>query len=135
MAIIRTQNITFGGKELELRLDAKSIIGTERKLRKSLFTLFFVDGKQNIPSTGEMLTLIHGCITTHGVKESDMIDLFDNYMAEGKGPMDLMQLCMEIMEEGGFFGRTEADDTNLDSGLLAMEEPEEAQEAEASLLN
>lgn len=131
MALIKTQKITFGGKELELRLDGKAIVDIEKKIRKSIFTLFFVQGQQNIPTTGEMLLLIHGCITTSNVSQADMFDLLDNYMIEeGKGPMDLMMLCMEILEEGGFFGRTKKEDSNQNTESLLIGEVEAPEEAD-----
>lgn len=132
--LLKTKKIYFGGKELVLRLDGKTIVQIENKLNKNLLSLFIDNGKMTFPKTGEMLLILHAANTNHGIKESDMFDLLDIYLENGNSTTDLMTTIQELLEESGFFGKTEKENENLDGVLVTLEEPEADLEEHSSLL-
>ncbi|ALV20763.1 DUF6096 family protein [Carnobacterium antarcticum] len=132
--LLKTKKVYFGGKELVLRLDGKTIVQIENKLNKNLLSLFIDNGKMTFPKTGEMLLILHAANTGHGIKEADMYDLLDIYLGDGNSTTDLMTTIQELLEESGFFGKTEKENENLDGGLVTLEEPEADLEEHSSLL-
>lgn len=132
--LLKTKKVHFGGKELVLRLDGKTIVQIENKLNKNLLSLFIDNGKMTFPKTGEMLLILHAANTTHGIKESDMYDLLDIYLSTGKSTTDLMTIIQELLDEAGFFGKKETEEENQDGGLVLLEDPETDLEEHSSLL-
>ena len=49
--LLNTKKVRFGGKELVLRLDGKTIVQIENKLNKNLLSLFVDNGKMTFPYT------------------------------------------------------------------------------------
>lgn len=133
--LLKTKKVYFGGKELMLRLDGKTIVQIENKLNKNLLSLFIDNGKMTFPKTGEMLLILHAANTNHGIKESDMFDLLDIYLENGNSTTDLMGVIQDLLDESGFFGKTEKDDENQDGGLVLLEEPEADLEEHSTLLD
>ncbi|MER2110046.1 MAG: DUF6096 family protein [Desemzia incerta] len=133
--LLKTKKVYFGGKELVLRLDGKTIVQIENKLNKNLLGLFVDNGKMTFPKTGEMLLILHAANTNHGIKESDMFDLLDIYLTDGHSTTDLMTTIQELLEESGFFGKKKTDEENQDGGLVLLEEPEAEMEETSTLLD
>ncbi|WP_035053111.1 DUF6096 family protein [Carnobacterium pleistocenium] len=131
--LLKTKKVYFGGKELVLRLDGKTIVQIENKLNKNLIGLFVDNGKMTFPKTGEMLLILQAANTTHGIKESDMFDLLDIYLEDGNSTTDLMTTIQELLEESGFFGKEKTEEENQDGGLVLLEEVEEMEETSTLL--
>lgn len=131
--LLKTKKVYFGGKELVLRLDGKTIVQIENKLNKNLLGLFVDNGKMTFPKTGEMLLILHAANTIHGIKESDMFDLLDIYLEDGNSTTDLMTTIQELLEESGFFGKEKTEEENQDGGLVLLEEVEETEETSTLL--
>ena len=131
--LLKTKKVYFGGKELVLRLDGKTIVQIENKLNKNLLGLFVDNGKMTFPKTGEMLLILQVANTTHGIKESDMFDLLDIYLEDGNSTTDLMTTIQELLEESGFFGKEKTEEENQDGGLVLLEEVEETEETSTLL--
>lgn len=131
--LLKTKKVYFGGKELVLRLDGKTIVQIENKLNKNLLGLFVDNGKMTFPKTGEMLLILQAANTTHGIKESDMFDLLDIYLEDGNSTTDLMTTIQELLEESGFFGKEKTEEENQDGGLVLLEEVEEMEETSTLL--
>lgn len=116
-----TKKVEFGGLELNLRLSGRSILGVEKRLGKSLMALFLSDtGGFKLPPSNELLIVLQGANQTHGVKESDVIEAFENFLDEGHTTVDLQQIIQELLEESGFFGKendTKATDSEEDEAL------------------
>ncbi|MER2174938.1 MAG: DUF6096 family protein [Carnobacterium sp.] len=131
--LLKTKKVYFGGKELVLRLDGKTIVQIENKLNKNLLGLFVDNGKMTFPKTGEMLLILQAANTTHGIKESDMFELLDIYLEDGNSTTDLMTTIQELLEESGFFGKEKTEEENKDGGLVLLEEVEEMEETSTLL--
>lgn len=133
--LLKTKKVHFGGKELVLRLDGKTIVQIENKLNKNLLGLFVDNGKMTFPKTGEMLLILHAANTIHGIKESDMFDLLDIYLENGNSTTDLMTIIQELLEESGFFGKKKTEKEKQDGGLVLLEDPEAEMEETSTLLD
>lgn len=132
--LLKTKKIHFGGKELVLRLDGKTIVQIENKINKNLLSLFIDNGKMTFPKTGEMLLILHAANTTHGIKESDMFDLLDVYLETGHSTTELMEIIQNLLDESGFFGKKKMEEENQDGGLVLLEAEEVEVEEPNALL-
>ena len=101
-----TKQVEFGGLVLNLRLDGRSILVIEKRLNKSIMSLFLSDtGGFKLPPSNELLIILQGANKTHGIKEADIIEAFEKFLDEGKTPSDLQTIIQELLEESGFFGK------------------------------
>lgn len=103
----------FGGKELNLRLDAKAIIQIENTLGKGITEIIFAGSEQRMAPVSELLTVLQACETKHGLKRNDMIPLFQKHLENGKGYPDILEVVGQVIEESGFFGETEEDESEM----------------------
>lgn len=133
--LLKTKKVYFGGKELVLRLDGKTIVQIENKLNKNLLSLFIDNGKMTFPKTGEMLLILHAANTTHGIKESDMFDLLDVYLETGHSTTELMEIIQDLLDESGFFGNKKTEEENQGGGLTLLEAEEVEVEEPNALLD
>lgn len=134
-SIINTKSIEFGGKTLLLRLDAKTIVNVEKRLGKSMLSLFITNGGMNFPTLGELLLVLQAANTTSGVKEADMYELYDNYLGSGKSFMDLFEFVSDLLSDAGFLPKEkvkEAEQTDGESpgNDQTLIDPEMDQEGE-----
>lgn len=111
----KTKSFNFGGKELSLRLDGQAIIEIENTLDKGLFQLLYENGQPRMPKISELLIILQRANKNHGLKQKDMIELYEKFMSAGKGYMDLYEVIQELIEESGFFGKKQKEDTKTDS--------------------
>lgn len=101
---MKAMKVEFGSKELELVLDGGTIVDIEKQLGKSLFGIMMTGtGGMKMPRLGEMLVILHSANTKHGIKNADMITLYDEYIAAGGTQMTLFEIIQNLMEKAGFF--------------------------------
>lgn len=100
----------FGGLNLQLRLNGKSIIAIEKRLDESLMGLF-VNGQGGfkLPATNKLLIVLQGANQTSGVSDSDLVAAFDRYIEAGHTSFDLFEVIQELLDEAGFFGKKETE--------------------------
>lgn len=118
-----TKQVNFGGLDLQLRLDGRSILAIEKRLDKSLMSLFLSDrGGMKMPPTNELLIVMQGANQTHGIKDADIIKAFEAFLDEGNGPMKLQEIVMELLDESGFFGEKESKtDTESEEEAVSLD--------------
>lgn len=118
-----TKQVNFGGLDLQLRLDGRSILAIEKRLDKSLMSLFLSDrGGMKMPPTNELLIVMQGANQTHGIKDADIIKAFETFLDEGNGPMKLQEIVMELLDESGFFGEKESKtDTESEEEAVSLD--------------
>lgn len=115
--------LEFGSATLLLNLDGITIVAIEKKLNKSLFQILMTgNGGFRMPKLGEMLTILHEANTSHGIKASDMTQLYNEYIADGNTMMKLLEEIQNLMKKAGFF---EADDDTDSADLTNAEEEDE----------
>ncbi|MFT8324781.1 DUF6096 family protein [Oenococcus sicerae] len=105
-----TNTLDFGGLTLELKLTGRDILNIEKRLGKSMMSLFMSgDGSMKLPPLNEMLIVLQGANQTHGISDEAIFKAFDKYYAEGHSPMDLFSVLTDLFQESGFFGGKKAD--------------------------
>ncbi|MDN6538622.1 MAG: DUF6096 family protein, partial [Lactococcus sp.] len=114
--------VEFGGLNLQLRLDGKSILNIEKRLDESLMGLFLNgNGGMRLPATNKLLIVLQGANQTSNVGDSDIVRAFDKYIDEGRTTLELFTTIQELLEESGFFGKDKTEETNgvsLDSEVI-----------------
>lgn len=99
-----TKQFEFGGLNLQLRLDGKSIIAIEKRLDESLMGLF-VNGQGGfkLPATNKLLVVLQGANQTSRVSDSDLVNAFERFVEAGNTTFDLFNAIQELLDEAGFF--------------------------------
>lgn len=95
------------GKEYKLKLKTSSVCQLEEKLKCNLLNLI---GEMSPLST--MLLVTHAAMKEweHGIKFSDVQNLFDEYCEEGGSQTDFMtDVFLEIYSVSGFFSQAQAE--------------------------
>lgn len=104
-----TKKFDLGGLQLELKLTGRDILNIEKRLGKSMMSLFMSpDGGMKLPPLNEMLIVLQGANQTHGVTDSDIINAFEKYYEAGNAPADLFNVLTDLFQESGFFGKKKA---------------------------
>ncbi|MFS7206719.1 DUF6096 family protein [Carnobacterium divergens] len=126
-----TKAVAFGGLNLKLRLDGRSILAIEKRLDKSLLSLFLgSQGGMKLPPSNELLIVLQGANQAHGIKDEDIIGAFENFLDSGKTTMDLQSIIQELLEDAGFFGKDKKEEASTDTVSLETQ----AEPAEESIL-
>ncbi len=101
-----SKTVEFGGLTLHLRLTGKAILSIEKRLDKSLMSLFISgQGGMKLPPSNELLIVLQGANQKSGVKDSDIVEAFEKYLDGGNTTIDLQGIVQELLEEAGFFGK------------------------------
>lgn len=112
----KNTTITIAEKEYICRLGAQRTTEVEKKLNKSITSIFLTpEGDIMFPKLGEMLFVLQKSIINHVLNEKDMLGLYDAYVAEGGSYVKLMEFLQQILDNSGFFDKgsdeTEAKET------------------------
>lgn len=120
-----TKTVQLGDLELDLKLGGREIFKIERRLGKSMLSLFMdSQGGNKLPPVNEILIVLQGANQNHGVTDKRVIEAFEQYLGDGHTTMDLFNELMELFDESGFFGKkkkkgtkinTESEEVTLDS--------------------
>lgn len=120
-----TKTVQLGDLELDLKLGGREIFKIERRLGKSMLSLFMdSQGGNKLPPVNEILIVLQGANQSHGVTDKRVIEAFEQYLDDGHTTMDLFNELMELFDESGFFGKkkkkgtktnTESEKVTLDS--------------------
>lgn len=111
------------GKEYKLKLSTSEIVNLESKLRVNLLTVVSNAEEGALPPLKVMLLITHGALKKfqHGIKEDDVITMFDKYCGEGGTQMSFMtDVFLPIYQVSGFFSRAQAD--TMDKKLVEAKE-------------
>lgn len=123
-----TKQFEFGGLDLQLRLDGKSIIAIEKRLDESLMGIFVnSQGGLKLPATNKLLIILQGANQTSGVSDSDLVKAFERFLEAGNTTLDLFGTIQELLDEAGFFGKDKKENevTNGESLDNELEAPSE----------
>ena len=102
----KNTTITIAEKEYICRLGAQRTTEVEKKLNKSITSIFLTpDGDIMFPKLGEMLFVLQKSIINHVLNEKDMLGLYDAYVAEGGSYVKLMEFLQQILDNSGFFDK------------------------------
>lgn len=105
-----------GDTEYKLKLTAQEIIRLESLFNANLLSVISSNTENNeMPPLKVMLLITHGAIKkyNHGIKEKDVIELFDKYEEEGGSQLSFMtDVFLPIFQVSGFFSQAQADTMN-----------------------
>lgn len=126
MPLIGGNNMLFttlsvGDKEYKLRLPAKAAADVERKLGKSVLSIFGEGELKDLPTTETIVTLLHGSLQAynHGITLNDTYDIYDRYLADGGSYAGMISELVEVLKVSGFFrGAPEETGASQTVGLL-----------------
>lgn len=111
------------GQEYKLKLDTQSIITLEDKLKTNLLNILMNTQDGGVPPLKIMLMITHQAMHkyNHGIKEKDVIELFDKYEDEGGSQMKfLTEVFIPIYQVSGFFSEAQAE--TMESNLVEAKE-------------
>ena len=93
-----TKQVEFGGLNLQLRLDGKSILNIEKRLDESLMGLFINgNGGMRLPATNKLLIVLQGANQTSNVGDIDIVRAFDKYIDEEHTTLELFTTIQELL--------------------------------------
>lgn len=98
--------MTIGNKDYKLKLSIRGCIDLEKKLGTNPLNVFIrIQANNNeLPSMNELMLILHAMLQPyeHGISIDDTYDLYEQWMDEGHGLIDLMNLFTEVLEVSGF---------------------------------
>lgn len=96
---------TVDGQTYRLKLKTSDVIALEQRLNKSCLDLLDVQSGMGVPSLTTMLTIVYYAMKSwqHGVKESEVMNIFDKYIEDGGSQIDFyVNVVLEIYVVSGF---------------------------------
>lgn len=116
------KTIQLGKLTLDCKLDGKAILTIEKRLKKSILSLFMdANGNAQLPPANELLVVLQGANQTHGVSDQDIIEAFETYIENGGTTVDLFSAVSDLLQESGFFGKPAKADTKTTSKSATAE--------------
>lgn len=116
---------TVGGRDYKLKLTTQAVINLENKLGMNLLSVVSNTDSGNLPPLKVMLLIAHQAMQKfeHGIKEDDVIEMFDKYQDEGGTQMTFMtDVFLPIYQVSGFFSQaqTQSMDKRLETAKEQM---------------
>lgn len=117
---MRYTEFKVGDKEYKLRLAANEMVNIEKKINANVLDIFMK--KEQIPTMEELLLVLHGSLQKfhHGIKLSDVYKIYDEYVDEGGGFEELIEVIVDVFEVSGFFK-----EEDIEEGKKKLEEEKE----------
>ncbi len=120
-----TKTVQLGDLELDLKLGGREIFKIERRLGKSMLSLFMdSQGGNKLPPVNEILIVLQGANQNHGVTDKRVIEAFEQYLDDGHTTMDLFNELMELFDESGFFGKKKKKGTKTTESEVSLDSVE-----------
>ena len=101
--------LEIAGKEYKLRLRTMDVIQLEKRIGHNIMDMVMDLQKDKLPQLNEMLAIIHAAMGqfNHGMKERDVYNLYDEFIADGNNMFDLVPIVIELMQSSGIIPREE----------------------------
>jgi hypothetical protein len=99
-------------EEYKLKLTTQEIVSIESKIGTNLLSVISKTEDGSVPPLKIMLLITHGAMKKfhHGIKEQDVITLFDKYCEEGGSQISFMtDVFIPIYQVSGFFSQAQAE--------------------------
>lgn len=107
-----TKTINLGGLDLRCRVTGQAILNIEKRLNESIMGLFIKgEGEIKLPPSNKLLIILHETNTTSGIREKDVVEAFYKHVEKGNTTMDIFEQVNELLDESGFFGKSEDKET------------------------
>lgn len=94
----------IGGDAYKLRLTTKASVALEKALGYNPISMLMAIDNGEMPKLADVLIMLHSMLQTyhHGYSLEKVYDLFDKYVAEGKGMFDLIPVFVEVFQNSGY---------------------------------
>jgi hypothetical protein len=113
-------NFTVKDKEYKARLTTRVLIDLERKMGTNPINILASVGANGevMPKIEPMLDILHASLQAyeHNIKITDVYDLYDSWLEEGKTAVDLVQLIVKICQDSGLIPNEEEIEKNVKRG-------------------
>lgn len=125
-----TKKMQFGDLELSLRLGGREVFNAEKRLGKSMLSLFMdSQGGNKLPPVNEILIVLQSANQTAGVTDKKIVEAFEKYLDQGHTTMELFSELMELLESSGFFGKKTDKNSKTDTESVSLEAEEPTEDA------
>lgn len=105
-------DFTAGNKDYKLRLNTRNTVTLEKQLGCNPLAIFG-DGDK-IPTITQMVNILYASMQqlNHGISLNDAYDIFDDYLADGHGATDFINVILEIYKVSGLIRTEETGEKN-----------------------
>jgi len=95
--------ITIGGNDYKLRLDARNCVAVEKKIGKNPLAILFAMNNGELPKVGEVIAILQGSLQKYhkDINEEKTFDLYEQMLAEGKDYTSIIGLITEVFQCSG----------------------------------
>ena len=106
----------LGSLVLQLRLDGNALLRISDRLGEDITGLFVKNqGEMKIPAPKKLLIILSGANQTAGIKDSDIVQGFEEYIEQGHTTTELFTEVLSFLEDQGFFGKnSDKDEVTLE---------------------
>lgn len=107
------------GKSYNLRLSTRAIVSLEKKIGRNPLDIFTTLTNNSLPKMTELMLLLHASMQqmNHGIKEEDVYDIYDDYLAEGHTLTDFMNVLLDVFKCSGFISQDEIGEVETKNGV------------------
>lgn len=106
--------LIIGGESYKLRLTTKASVALEKALGYNPISMLMDIDNGVMPKLNDVLIMLQVMLQTyhHGYSMDKVYDLFDKYVADGKGMFDLIPVFVEVFQQSGYLstGATKGDE-------------------------
>lgn len=96
--------LIIGGESFKLRLTTKASVTLEKALGYNPISMLMDIDNGVMPKLNDLLIMLQVMLQTyhHGYNMDKVYDLFDKYVADGKGMFDLIPVFVEVFQQSGY---------------------------------
>lgn len=96
--------ITINGETYKLRLNTRTSIQLEKSLGYNPLNLLMQMEDGTMPKLSDVIIVLQAMLQSyhHGFTIDKTMDLFDDYVAEGKSMFDLLPIFIEVFKQSGY---------------------------------
>lgn len=100
--------LIIGGETYKLRLNTRSSISLEKALGYNPINLLMQMEQNKMPKLTDIIIVLQAMLQCfhHGITVDKTMDLFDAYVADGKGMFDLLPIFIEVFKQSGYISNT-----------------------------
>lgn len=107
--------LIIGGNSFKLRLDTRNSVNLEKALGYNPLNLIMALADNKMPKKMDVIIMLHAMLQKfhHGYNMDKVMDLFDDYIADGHNMFDLVPTLVEVLTEAGYIPK-EKDEEETD---------------------
>ena len=104
--------ITINGETYKLRLNTRTSIQLEKSLGYNPLNLLMAMEDGTMPKLSDVIIVLQAMLQSyhHGFTIDKTMDLFDDYVAEGKSMFDLLPIFIEVFKQSGYISDTSTEE-------------------------